>query len=72
MVFVTLNSPCAFADEVAKSLRQIIDKDASVEYLQIEAVNLKLEHAMMAELGTRKIVSKELNRLLRMTSTFVE
>ncbi|KAG6826434.1 hypothetical protein H0H93_016505, partial [Arthromyces matolae] len=58
--------------DVARSLRLVIDKDASVECLQNEAVNLKLEHAMMAELGTRNIVSEELNRLLRMTSTFVE
>ncbi|KAG6835707.1 hypothetical protein H0H93_015482 [Arthromyces matolae] len=43
-----------------------------MEHFQVEAENLKLEHAMMAELGTRKIVSKELVMLLRMTSTFVE
>ncbi|KAG6819909.1 hypothetical protein H0H93_007443 [Arthromyces matolae] len=62
--------------DVGRILQRLVGYDLLADYSAMNGLNRlaigELEHAMQTELQNRKLVSQELEKKLRMTSTFVE
>ncbi|KAG6864705.1 hypothetical protein C0991_007777, partial [Blastosporella zonata] len=58
--------------DVAQIVNELIDMDPSVDYINMNGVNQKLEAAMRAEVTARNIISTRLEQTIHLASSLIE